>query len=207
MTGWANVVKAHPPGASPRAGLISPQASPKARNGSVSGSSPRVAAASAADIDQHSPLSNGADRPGDWGQRPSASVPATSWTQRSAPSTPARAPVAASSAPACSSGKPQAAAAAPAVPAAEKAPPHHAASAGALVSEQAGPQANGAESPPAAAAAAIDVEKPMQQQKLVTPEKPAWGRVSANRPGPASVVMVIHLTYLPIYRNHGKVHV
>ena len=37
MSGWANVVKLHPPGSSPRAGTLSPQSSPKARNGSVSG--------------------------------------------------------------------------------------------------------------------------------------------------------------------------
>ncbi len=171
MTGWANVVKAHPPGASPRAGMMSPQASPKARNGSVSGGSPRVSASTAADKDQQSSLPSGVDRAGDWGQRPATSVPATSWGQRSAPSTPVRAPAAASSATSRSVEKPQAVAPAPAALAAEKgSPPHGAAS------EQAAPQAVAVESPPDGAGAAA--EKPVQPQKPVTPEKPAWGRVS-----------------------------
>jgi len=171
MSGWANVVKLHPPGSSPRAGTLSPQSSPKARNGSVSGGSPRVAGSPAAQKDQNSSVSGGGDRLGEWGRSP---APGTSWGQRRAPSAPARAPASGSSGvPRSPKGAQQTPAPAPAPPAAKEAPQADTAAADMASRQEEEPHANGAASPTAAAAS----EQPSQPRKPVTPEKPAWGRV------------------------------
>ena len=173
MSGWANVVKLHPPGSSPRAGTLSPQSSPKARNGSVSGGSPRVIGSPAAEKDQHGAVTGGGDRLGEWGRSP---APGTSWGQRTAPSTPARAPASGTSAvPRSAKEDQQRTAPAPAPAVAQEAPSPGTAAAAADTSgrHKEELQANGAVSPTAAATS----EQASQPRKPVTPEKPAWGRV------------------------------
>ena len=171
MSGWANVVKLHPPGSSPRAGTLSPQSSPKARNGSVSGGSPRVGGSPAAEKDQQGSVAGGGDRLGEWGRAP---APGTSWGQRTAPSTPARALASGTSGvPRSPKAAQQAAAPATAPMAAKEASTPDTAAADTASRQEEEPQANGAVSPTAAAAS----EQASLPRKPVTPEKPAWGRV------------------------------